>query len=928
MIPCTLSRVCILCLAVLAVASPASAQWRVAPDVVRQIDSALSLMGMHERDLAMPHDLLSRDNHRTVVLDNLFRKPYSAINISENIADLLLQNTNGYLTSVMDITHTALDLGVYQRVFLDNMPEADAVIAKLGLDRSKMAALNVASSIVLLRHAGLLIQSTEAIAPSLRAASWPDARIRSQLDSLWRISRSSETMTVWEAHREEQDAFDAAQKLYASIHVSSVKTLLRVGPSLHDDLLRISNELLTARDVLIDSIKTIVFNTPYGRIAIGGPGNDVYQGRYTMIIDVGGNDVYQLTDEPQVSGTSNPVRIIVDLEGDDTYSGGDYSLGAGVNGIGILVDRTGNDSYQAGTYSLGTGLLGFGILHDLRGDDIYSGGTNSQGAGILGIGMLLDDDGNDVYRCHAQSQAFAGVGGVGLLSDRKGNDTYLASSPFVDVLRYDDHQITFSQGAALGSRPHASGGLAVLVDGSGSDTYISDIYGQGTGYWFGIGSLIDRGGDDKYVAHQYAQGSGVHFATGYLHDIRGNDTYTSFGVSQGCGHDIAYGYLFDEDGNDRYTCESLSLGSGNANAVSIFVDLQGNDSYLARDTSNTLGYSDYRRGYGMISLFVDANGDDTYSSIAGNMASRTKTTYGVFLDYRDTLVASSRPQPTAPYTSQVELPSTPDSLFVLASASHLRFQHAVEPARKKLGSLGLSALPLLESRLGTLLPRQRLTVESAAKALYAAHPDSTVAMLSRGLLSADNAVVGTAATIITTTKTRAASPLLITMASQDDWRRRRLAAFTLGELRDTGAINRIAMLLSDTVAYVRARAAFAVGATDSLPLTRLAGPLADTFQIVRYSAIEGINRGRRHSIQDLTDYLQALSDERIFRSNARLLINADTSKADIKLWKSWVKKLTTERLDALRRIERSLPVQLQPALLPTKKKVKKQRAAS
>jgi hypothetical protein len=928
MIPCTFVCVCTAWLTVLLTASPVSAQQRINPDVVRQIDSALSLLGMHERDLAMPHDLLRRDNHRTVALDNLFRKPYSAINASENIADLLLQTSNSNLTPAMDFALASLDLGEYQRIFLDNMPEAEAVIAKLGIAKSRMASLNVASSIVLLRHAGLLIQATDAVAPSLRASTWPDARMRSLLDTLWRISRSSESASVWEAHREEQNAFNDAQKLYSGIHVSSVKTILRVGPSLHDDLLRISSELLNARDVLIDSVKTIVFDTPYGRIAVGGPGNDVYQGRFTMIIDVGGNDVYQLTEEPQVSGAVNSIRLIVDLEGDDTYSGGDYSLGAGVNGVGIVIDRSGNDSYQAGTYSLGSGLLGFGILHDLRGDDIYSGGTNSQGAGILGIGMLLDDDGNDLYRCHAQSQAFAGVGGIGLLCDRTGNDTYLASSPFVDVLRYDDHQITFSQGAALGSRPHASGGIAVLVDGSGSDTYISDIYGQGTGYWFGIGSLIDRGGDDKYVAHQYAQGSGVHFATGYLHDLRGNDTYTSFGVSQGCGHDIAYGFLFDEDGNDRYTCESLSLGSGNANAVSIFVDLQGNDSYLARDTTNTLGYSDYRRGYGMIGLFIDASGDDTYPSITGNMTSRTKTTYGMFLDYSDTLIAPSRPQQAAPYTSQVELPSTADSLFVLASASHLRFQNAVEPARKKLASLGLPALPLLERSLGTQLPRQRLTVETAAKLLFATHPDSTVAMLSRGLQSNDNAVVGTAATIITTTKSRDLSPLLVAMASQDDWRKRRLAAFTLGELRDTNSINRVANLLTDTVAYVRARAAFALGATDSMPLTRLAGPLNDSFQIVRYSAIEGINRGKRQSVKDLTQHLQMLSDENLFRSNVRLLINADTSKADVVLWKSWVKSLSFGRLDALRRIERLIPLPLQPALLPPKKKkVKKQRAA-
>lgn len=921
------SRVGAICALLMLTTMQLHSQWLISSDITRQIDSGLSLLGMHDRDLPMPHDLLARDRHRTTAIDNLFRIPYSAIQLSEEIAQRCLTNNTGSISNLQEILHSALELGTYQRAFLDNMPEADAVLGKLNIPRSRIANLNIASSIVFLRHAGLLIQATDAVSAGSKGSA-VDARTIAQLDSLWRISKSSESLSVWEAFTEEQASFLAAQQLYGSVHVSMARNSLKVGPSLHDDLLRISNELLSARDVLIDSITTMVYETALGRIAIGGPGNDVYQGRYTMIIDVGGDDVYQLADEPLASGLTNPVRIIVDLDGDDVYSGGDYSLAAGINGVGLLIDRAGNDSYTAGSFSLGTGLLGFGMLHDLAGDDSYTGGTNTQGAGILGIGMLFDDAGSDTYHAEAQSQAFAGVGGIGILSDKTGNDIYIASSPYQDVLRYDNHQITFSQGAALGSRPHASGGIAVLIDGTGSDTYICDIYGQGTGYWFGIGSLIDREGDDKYIAHQYAQGSGVHFATGYLHDTKGSDVYSSFGVSQGCGHDIAYGFLFDEDGNDTYTCESLSLGGGNANAVSVFVDLRGNDSYLVRDTTNTLGYSDYRRGYGMIGLFIDANGDDRYTTHLGNSSSRSGSTYGLFVDHNDTTIAASTIPAATPYTSQVELPTTIDSLFVIASASHLRFQHAVEPARKKIASLGPAALPLLERHLGTQMPRHRLTVETATRLIYADHPDSTLAMLSRGLQSTDYGTVATAATIVSTTKARSLAPALQTMTLSDDWRRRRLAAHTLGELRDTAAISRMSALLTDTVAYVRARAAFAIGTSDSLPLQRLAQPLADKFQIVRYSAVEGINRGKRRGVAELTEYLQGIIDESVFRSNIRLLINADTTVSDLKVWKTWINKLPADRITAVRRIQRSLPALLQQALLPKKTKVKKQRVKS
>jgi hypothetical protein len=81
-------------------------------------------------------------------------------------------------------------------------------------------------------------------------------------------------------------------------------------------------------------------------------------------------------------------------------------------------------------------------------------------------------------------------------------------------------------------------------------------------------------------------------------------------------------------------------------------------------------------------------------------------------------------------------------------------------------------------------------------------------------------------------------------------------------------------------------------------------------------------------VSEVTGYLASVGDDRYFCSNARLLLNADTTKSDVKLWKSWVKGLSPNRLQALRRIQRIIPAPLQPALVPPKQKVKKPKRAT
>ncbi len=398
---------------------------------------------------------------------------------------------------------------------------------------------------------------------------------------------------------------------------------------------------LTAQDQtrpeVPDSIATgdVIYwcETEYGLVIIGGPGKTTYRKRFAVIIDLGGDDVYQVA----AGGADTTVQfaVAIDLAGDDLYSSKrNFAFGSGGLGVGILIDAGGNDIYNSENFALGSGAYGTGILFDLAGDDLYSGDVGSQGAGFMGYGILRDFSGHDRYSARLYSQGFGYVGGFGLLADISGNDTYTAQGAYVDKLRYADHHLSLSQGFGYGNRPDWSGGIGLLLDKSGNDHYISDIFGQGASYWFAFGGLWDGGGNDVYVGYQYSQGSATHLCAAMLLDIGGNDSYVSHGVSQGCGHDYAVGYLLDlGDGNDNYVIWDLSQGAGNANGVGIFIDEGGDDAYINKKVHNVQGYGDWRRDFGSKGIMLDLKGDDSYDA-KGEDSSWWKTgKFGIGIDF-------------------------------------------------------------------------------------------------------------------------------------------------------------------------------------------------------------------------------------------------------------------------------------------------------
>ncbi|HDL04215.1 MAG TPA: hypothetical protein ENH25_08795 [candidate division Zixibacteria bacterium] len=347
--------------------------------------------------------------------------------------------------------------------------------------------------------------------------------------------------------------------------------------------------------------------------AIGGVGDDVYRGEYHFILDFGGNDIYELSYNPDSAhGT-----IIIDMSGNDIYNAkSDFVIGSGCFSAGLLYDLEGDDIYNGGNFSCGSGYFGLGLLYDGGGSDKYYGDTHTQGAATFGAGIILDMSGADLYSAALFAQGCGLVEGVGLIADYEGNDQYQAGGKYTETYGLagaNVHYLSLSQGFGHGLQPYGGGGIGAILDYSGNDNYVSDIFGQGASYWWSLGLICDSDGNDQYVSYQYAQGTGVHLSLGVLVDERGDDFYRGKGLMQGVGHDYACGIILDREGDDIYQADDLSQAAGSANGIGLLIDDRGDDRYYVREKRNTHGYGNPRRDFGSIGLFIDMAGRDIYT---------------------------------------------------------------------------------------------------------------------------------------------------------------------------------------------------------------------------------------------------------------------------------------------------------------------------
>lgn len=440
-------------------------------------------------------------------------------------------------------------------------------------------------------------------------------------------------------------------------------------------------------------------------IVIGDTGKNIYHGGFDIIIDLGGNDIYGIDN----SGKTGQCWII-DLSGDDFYSAlSDFSIAGSLFSSSFILDAEGNDIYKGNNVSLGSSIAGISALVDLKGDDYYIGKFLTCGSGFFGAGLLYDTEGNDTYSSMGYSQGFGMTQGIGMIYDLMGNDNYIIKPQVLDVTRYEDHFKSMSQGFGLGLRPYYAGGIGIILDFHGNDSYSSDIYGQGSAYWFSSGYLIDVEGNDNYNSYQYSQGAGIHFASGFLIDDSGDDHYTSNGVSQGCGHDYGFGLLLDSYGNDNYSAYSLSQGTGNANGIGILADLSGRDGYLNKEPSTSRGYGNFRRETVSLGLFIDANGQDFYSQSGLDNNLSTQSDYGVF---EDLSIADENKNDIFKeiIIPIIEKEYTTDDLFIMAKTIEPRFREWQKYGFNKLISDSINSLDVLLKYLDTDDARVRLVL--------------------------------------------------------------------------------------------------------------------------------------------------------------------------------------------------------------------------
>ncbi len=375
--------------------------------------------------------------------------------------------------------------------------------------------------------------------------------------------------------------------------------------------------------------------TKWGKFVIGSINDDVCYEPFSFMIEPSGNEIYYSSVRTDFD---NPFYLIIDLEGDDVWrnerTAGLYSV---LSGVGWSFDFEGNDIYEAQDQAFSS-FLGFQYHYDKGGDDIYSVGRYSLGAATFGISININDKGNDIYNVTGYGQGFGGTLGAGLVIDYEGNDRYYAGGKYNHApLRPEDYR-SLSQGFGFGVRPHWGGGIGLLYDGDGNDTYTGGVYAQGVGYWYALGILLDGGGNDTFSAVQYAQGSGIHLAGGLLHNKSGDDSYYSrYGPGQGAGHDYAVGFLIDREGDDHYSIDGGN-GLGLTNSVGIFIDVEGNDRY-ERNRNTNYGYANRARDSGGIGIFLDTGGEDIYAdTLWTNNDFQVRETYGIALD---TLMAAT-----------------------------------------------------------------------------------------------------------------------------------------------------------------------------------------------------------------------------------------------------------------------------------------------
>jgi len=445
------------------------------------------------------------------------------------------------------------------------------------------------------------------------AVKWRETTFRNcdreDMERAFNIRDLSDTQADGMVYYPELDDI-AATIDWPSLHYAALKAAAAVEQA--------ASELAHLADQVPDDTE-VEIATPFGKIAFFSPahrGVFEYDAANSLLIVDFGRRTHYLGAPGATFSLSNPVSVVIDLDGDDTY-GGELgqthpAAGVGLLGVGLVYDAKGNDHYYGATFAQGAGMFGVGVLYDKAGDDVYTADLSAQGCGYFGIGLCLDGAGNDSYYLYGDGQGFGGVGGgIGVCASFDGDDKYTAE-PFSENYNRGDYHSenkingNSAQGAGFGRRGDGSdghswaGGLGAIIDIHGDDHYYSGNWTLGVGYWFATGIAVDRHGDDIYESCYFTQGSGAHYCNGILLDENGDDRHELFetaGAALGFGWDYTNALLINKNGDDIYRAKMISMGLAQIRSNAFLIDIGGADAYYLGKGTPGLGEATFREDY-------------------------------------------------------------------------------------------------------------------------------------------------------------------------------------------------------------------------------------------------------------------------------------------------------------------------------------------
>ncbi|MCE5269312.1 MAG: hypothetical protein LLG00_15655 [Planctomycetaceae bacterium] len=345
-------------------------------------------------------------------------------------------------------------------------------------------------------------------------------------------------------------------------------------------------------------------DTPAGAIVIGGDGVNTYQldqmRDVAAVIDLGGGNAYY---EGTV-GPDRPVLVVINLAGHNIFRGTQAGIqGGAVLGVSMVANLGGDNVYEAQDVAQGSALAGVGILIDFGPNNRYRGVRRVQGQAIGGVGILIGHGGKNDYHAAMWAQGFGGPLGFGMLENVTGNNHYYCGGMWRDSYPETPGYEGWGQGVGAGIRQVADGGIGVILDGGGENTYEFDYLSHGGGYWCGLGFARDFGGNTKRLITRTAYDGGQ----------RTQPEYQRFGCGWGCHY--AMGFMFDDSGDDVYEGTIMGTGMAWVCSMGVLCDFAGNDKY--KSTGGLTQGTAHQMGFGIL---FDYNGDDVYEGYGQGLA--------------------------------------------------------------------------------------------------------------------------------------------------------------------------------------------------------------------------------------------------------------------------------------------------------------------